>query len=470
MKKETKIQIGLRLLFASLVLMLGSKVAPMSAFVLAGMILSLPTFKFKSFHKMILGEGFTSEQEGQLEKLMNKAGEKNKEVIKVELESAVKGFCKVSDLEEKFVAMGLKSETIKELTDAVTKQGDELRKFLEKGTKNEIKHINTLIDDQAANLAKVANGEQRSVKMVIDRKTTVLTTAVSGNTMAVRLPDVGQLPYASMVLRPLFRQSGIGAGMNGTIRYYDQANITRGAVAKAENTAFPESVIDWIERTASAQKIADSIPVTKESLNDIEFVKGEIDRLLNINMALKEDYYLYAGTGNAPEIKGINVYATSKDAVIAAAPYLASVEEANFYDLIANLRVLLSTGKQSKYAMNVVLINPFDTLKYKLKKGADGHYVLPPFISQNGSIIDSVRVVESNQVTQNTLTAGDFRYGTIYDAQGLEIEMGMINDQFVKDAYTIKASQRELLLVRNVDADAFIKIDDVDAAVASLTA
>jgi hypothetical protein len=469
MKKETKIQIGLRLLFASLVMFMGAKVAPLSAMILAGLILSIPSFKFSQFHKMILGEGFTAEQETQLEKLMNKAGEKNKEVVKTEMESAVKGFAKMSDLEAKFIAMGLKEDTIKELTDAVTKQGEELRKFFDKG-KGEVKTISQLVDEKAAEIVKVAAGEQRTTKMIIDRKTTVLTTAVSGNTMGMRLPDVGQIPYMSMVLRPLFRQAGIGAGMNGTIRYYDQATVTRNTLAKAENTAFAESVIDWIERTASAQKITDSIPVTKESLNDIEFVKGELDRLLNINMALKEDFYLYAGTGVAPIITGINVYATSKDAVIAAAPYLASVEEANFYDLIANLRVLLSSGKQSKYAMNVVLVNPFDTLKYKLKKGADGHYVLPPFITADGKIIDSVRVVESNQVTQNTLTAGDFRYGTIYDAQGLEIEMGMINDQFVKDAYTIKASQRELLLVRNVDADAFIKIDDVDAAVASLTA
>ena len=408
--------------------------------------------------------------EKELEKLMNGVADKTKAAIKAEIEAATNGLMKKDDLAASLEKAGIKAEEIKKLTDAVEKQGLELQKMLAGGNKGAHKSMEEILEEKAQAIKQLASGEQRVIKLSLPtiQKTEVTRAAFASNTLGVRLPGIGELPYLGMVMAPLFRKATIGAGMNGTIRYYDQAAVTRNADFKAESAAYPESAISWIERTANAEKLADSIPVTKEAFNDIDFIKSELDRLLNLNLALKEDAALYSGDGNTPNIKGINVYATAKDATVLAAPYAASVNNANLYDLIAVLRVILSSSKQSKYAMSHVLLNPADVLKFKLKKGADGHYVLPPFISADGRYIDGCQVIESNQVTANTLCAGDFRYGTIYEAQGIEIEMGWINDQFVQDAMTIKASKRELLLVRNVDADAFLKITDIDAAVNGL--
>lgn len=410
-------------------------------------------------------------EEKEIKALLDGVAEKHKAAIKTEVENAVNaaGLMKTADLAAKFEAMGLKDGEIKKLTDAVEKQGEELRKIFEQG-QPAAKSIDQVIDEKAAEILKIAKGESSYMKVEIPKvqKTTVLTTAAGSSTLAMRLADVGQLAYLGSRMAPLFRKATIGPNMGGTIRYFDQSTVTRNAAGKAENTQYAESVIAWTEYSASVVKITDSIPVTKEALNDLGFVKSELDRLMNINMALKEDSQLYAGTGVAPELKGINVYATDKQATVIGAPYAGTVDNANVYDLIAVLRVVLTTSKQSKYMPDVVLMNPADILKFKLKKASDGHYILPPFIAQNGMVIDNVVVVESNQVTANTLTIGDFRYGTIYEAQGLEIEIGLIDKQFVQDAMTIKASKRELLLVRTADADAFAKLTDIDAAVAGL--
>jgi len=48
--------------------------------------------------------------------------------------------------------------------------------------------------------------------------------------------------------------------------------------------------------------------------------------------------------------------------------------------------------------------------------------------------VEGIRIVESSQVTPNTMLVGDFRYGTIYDLEDVVIEMGWINDQFIKNA------------------------------------
>jgi HK97 family phage major capsid protein len=122
------------------------------------------------------------------------------------------------------------------------------------------------------------------------------------------------------------------------------------------------------------------------------------------------------------------------------------------------------TNKGKKYLPNVMLMNPIDVLLYKLKKGNDGQYVLPPFIDQNGKVIDGMTVVESNQVAADTILAGDFRFGTVFDLEDTLIELGFIDKQFVQDTMTLKATKRTALLVRNVDADAFRSVVGVQAA------
>lgn len=409
-------------------------------------------------------------EEKELKALMEGFSANQNAVIKTEVEAATAGLMKSDELAAKLEAMGIKDGEIKALTDAVEKQGDALRKILEDGKPGAVKTMHQYLEERKDDIAKVASGEIQRIKIQMPNvnKTIVLTSDANDSTLANRLTDIGQMAYLGSKLAPLFRKATIGPNMGGTIRYFDQSTVTRNAAGKDENIAYAESVIDWTEYTASAVKITDSIPVTKEALNDFGFVKSELDRLMDINMALKEDQQLYAGTGVAPELKGINVYAVDKQAVVVASPYADSVDNANVYDLIAVLRVVLTTSKQSKYMPNIVLMNPIDILKFKLKKATDGHYVLPPFIAANGMIVDSISVVETNQVTANTLTIGDFRYGTIYEAQGMEVEIGLIDKQFVQDAMTIKASKRELLLVRTADADAFAKLTSISDAVTAL--
>jgi hypothetical protein len=88
-----------------------------------------------------------------------------------------------------------------------------------------------------------------------------------------------------------------------------------------------------------------------------------------------------------------------------------------------------------------------------------------PYWATGTNTIDGMRVVESSQVTENTCLVGDFRFGTVYDLEGVTLEMGWINDQFVQNAMTILAEKRLALLVRNIDAYAFCKCTDINAGI-----
>lgn len=408
-------------------------------------------------------------EEEEFNKLVSKVGEQSKTAIKTEVAEAAKGLVTADQLEEKLKAAGLEDGAINTLTEAVEKQGEEMRKLFEEKDSQNGKSVSEMIAEKAEDIKNIATGKIKGVDLSISQKAQVTRAGVSDTTMAMRLPEVGQLPYLGTVMSGLFRHAQVSPSSNGTIRYIDQDAITRGAASVAEAATKPESAITWIERTLQLEKIADSIPVTKEAFADVQFIESEIQRLLNTNLALKEDQQLWNGTGTTPQMKGVFTTALAFDAAAYALSSKPKVIEGTIYDLLAILRVEIMNGKQSAYMPNVAVLNPSDILRYKLAKASDGHYVLPPFIDQNGQVIDGMRVVESSQVTVNTLVVGDFNRGTIYDLENVEISMGYVNDQFVKNAMTILAEKRAGLLIRNVEADGFIKVTDIDASITAIT-
>ena len=390
-----------------------------------------------------------------LEGVAKEQGKAMKETVKTEVEAACAGLMKSDELASKLEAMGLKEDAIKNLTEAVAKQGTELSKFLI--GKKEGEEI-SLKDQIKASAEKIKDAVSKNGIFEMEvNKTQVARSAVSGSTMAMRLPDVGQLAYLGTKLDGLFRHAPVSPSSNGVIRYYDQNAITRNAASVAEGATKPESVITWIERTLNLEKIADSIPVTKEAFNDVYFIQSEIERLLNINLALKKDNLLFSGDGISPNIKGVYTSAIA----FVPATYAATVDQANVFDLMLTVKTDIESGRQSKYVANTVLINPADALKMRLIKDTQGRYIVPP-------ALDGLNIVESNQVTADTLLVGDFRFGTIYDLENVVISMGWINDQFVKNAFTILAEERLGLLIRNVDATGFEKVTSIAAALAAM--
>lgn len=405
--------------------------------------------------------------EKELQKLLDGVAQKNGDAIKLavktEIELATKGLLKSDELASKLETAGIKPEEIKNLISAVEKQGIELGKMINGGTGGPKKGLEELIEEKAAAIKAIATAPAGSanVKMSIN-KTQVTRASVGSTTMAMRLADVGQLAYLETTISDLFRHVQVSPSSNGVLRYYDQATVTRGAAAVAEGATKPESAITWAERTMIIEKIADSIPVTKEAWNDVGFIKGEIDKLLRVNLALKVDDLLYDGDGVTPNLKGVY---TSAGAFVTT-PYADSVNNANLFDLIIVVASDIANARSGKYKANTVLLNPINTLGLKTLKDADGRYLSPNWA--NGDTIGGLRIVESSQVAANTMVVGDFRYGTIYDLEDVNIEMGWINDQFIKNAFTILAEQRLGLLIRTVDETAFRKVTNITTALADL--
>jgi HK97 family phage major capsid protein len=106
----------------------------------------------------------------------------------------------------------------------------------------------------------------------------------------------------------------------------------------------------------------------------------------------------------------------------------------------------------------------------KLEKDADGNYLLPLYFSADGMSIDGVPVYATPLVPQNTAYVFDSTKGTIYTERMIQIEMADEHGtDFLEDFVRIKGSMRKQLLVRSVNQNAFLKIEDIAAAKAALT-
>jgi hypothetical protein len=106
--------------------------------------------------------------------------------------------------------------------------------------------------------------------------------------------------------------------------------------------------------------------------------------------------------------------------------------------------------------------------KYKLKKDANKNYVMPPFVSADGKVIDGMLVVEVNQMADNVLVVGERKFGTVYAMNGVTFAQGEVANQFIEDEMTLKVRKRVLFLIRNSDKNGFYKVTDIDAALTTL--
>ena len=375
--------------------------------------------------------------------------------VKMKAEATKEIATKIKELREEINETN--KEQLKMLNEAIKAQGLAITKLMKSGggvpTQKTIEDYLYSIKDE------LKNARQSTVTI----KTDVTSASVGSSAFALDVPGVGQLATRFTKFLGLFNKGTISQGQGGTVRYVDQATVTRNAAWVAEAGVKPESAITWVVKTIPMETVADTIPVTNQALYDIPFMASEIRNFLLKNVDLKIDSSLWNGSGVTPNIYGVY---TRADEYVAVA---SGITDANIYDLVMSMKT--SIIGSTSYDPNFVLINPSDKTKYMtLKKDGNNNYVLPPFVEMlNGKMfIDGMEVITSSAITADTMLVGDFTYGTVYTAGGIKIDIGLIDKQFVENMVTVRAEQEMALLVKDSNTDAFAKETGIAAGLVTL--
>ena len=353
---------------------------------------------------------------------------------------------------------GLKNE-VAQLKEVAKTQGETLANFK---TANETRTPKTFTEDLKSALdtgidkiKSVKNGNASGTGEMTLKAVT--SASVIDSTASYWLNGIGKQPVRRIFLDSMFAQGSVGMESGGTITYWDQNTLSRNASNVAECGLIPESDIDWKEYSIQFTKVADSIPICAEAMEDYAFIESEVRNFLLENVLLQNDVNILAGVDTASQ-------------TWVAGAFAGTITTPSTYDVIKVGKTQVeNSGQNNSYSPNVVLMNPTDYTAMMLVKTTDGQYLYPMYMQTSEMIVDGMMIITSSLVTQDTMYIFDSSKGTIYNMRGLSIDMASEHaDDFLHDRIRLRATLRKAFLIRNVNANAFLKVDSIATAITLL--
>lgn len=365
---------------------------------------------------------------------------KNESVSKAEL---IEMMSKVKDLETKGEEVNALKTNLEEVALKV------LDLETKGATKKETESLKSILESKKEDLARMKEKSGASVQF----------TMKAAGTMALSTNVTGQVPQAereSGITRIVRRNPfilelvNVGTIMSNVWEWVEQKNEDGGAAMTAEGAAKSQADFDLVVASANVKKVTAYIKVTKEMLDDVELMRSEIDQELTELIQLRIDDQLLNGTGATVNLVGINQNATA----YAAGSFGLAIPEPNNFDV---LRTAINQVRVNLFEPTYIVMHPTDVTAMDLAKASDGHYVLPPFASNDGTIVSGIRVVANTGVAVDNFLVGDFTKAGVRFKEGLTINVGYENDDFTKNLVTILAEARLVQRVKSNHYGAFVK-------------
>jgi HK97 family phage major capsid protein len=210
------------------------------------------------------------------------------------------------------------------------------------------------------------------------------------------LRDPGYVPYASAPLMvtdliPMLPTK------QAAVKYMEQTTRTNNAAERAEGGAYGEAALALTERSVTVETVGVWLPVTDEQLDDEEEAAAMIDMDLPFMLRQRIDLQALVGDGSTPNVLGVN----NKPSIQTQAKGADVVMDA-IHKAATKVRV---TGRALPDA---VVFHPNDWEAVRLTRTADGIYILGNPQDPGPDRIWGLRVVQSDNQTENTAVVGDF--------------------------------------------------------------
>ncbi|QLF83984.1 major capsid protein [Gordonia phage Upyo] len=270
--------------------------------------------------------------------------------------------------------------------------------------------------------------------------------------------------YDRTIVKPRYERPtiadlcGSGTISGQAISYFVEAGMEGGFANVAEGAAKPQiSFGNPTAKVDALKKIAGWIDMTDEFIEDLPFLKSEIDTRLMYQLKMYEELQLLRGNGTGQNILGL----TNRSGVqVQAAP---ASEDGNA-DAVFQAMTKISTA--TALTADALVIHPLDYERFRLSKDGNGQYFGGGFFQGqygNGGMMDNpplwgLRTVVTTVANQGEVLLGAFRIGaTVYRKGGVRVDATNTHaDNFTNNKVTVRAEERVALAVRYPAA--FIKV------------
>ena len=355
-----------------------------------------------------------------------------------------------SDLES---LKGLEAKS-QDIEKAIAKFEGRLEAMSEKAVEPKIERLSlgkALAKTYTDNIEAIKSTIEKGGKMNLEVKDTTITADYTG--------DYALTDFDSVVDRTVRKRYGILENVNSGstdskfVTYVQQTADTNGTWT-AEAIAKSEGQPTWSEISEEVKKIATYVKVSKEMLEDLSFIRSEINNDLMTGLRESIEQALLSGAGGT-SIKGL------LDASMGLPTYNGSfddeVRDANISDLI---RVVKAQVEASNFSPTHVVLNPEDIAKLQLTKDSGGQYTYPMFLpNQMGDgemVIAGMRVISSTYMTAGNYLVGDMSKVNVKFRNNMTLEVGLDANDFTRNMVTILAEARLVSYVKNNEKYAFV--------------
>lgn len=358
------------------------------------------------------------------------------------LKTSVEDSSTSDELKSVFAGLEAKFESMKEKADAGKKASMSLKESIMSVYQESI--------DKIRDIKEKGGVIQLAVKVAGDM---TITDNYSGGTVGLSAlePGVARVVRRRPFMRQLVNSSGI---LSKFAVWIEQANPDpndAGMVGEGINK--PQSDFDLVERSSQTKKIATWIKVSKEMVDDIPFMRGEINNELLELVELKLDQQILLGDGLGDNLTGLDGFTTP---FTPAAQFVGTIPTANNSDV---LRVALAQIENANFIPNFIICNPDDAAAMELTKTTVGEYTYPMFVPQADGItrVKGVPVVVNPGVPTGEYYVGDFSKANLRIREDLNIQVGYINDDFTRNMMTVLCEARACFYVKSNHIPAFVK-------------
>ena len=211
----------------------------------------------------------------------------------------------------------------------------------------------------------------------------------------------------------------------------------------AENVAKPESALTFTSDSEEVKTIAHWIPISKQALDDSNFLRSYVDSRMMYGLALKVDTELLVGTGLLGTIEGIY---TGRTAYAMDSPL----------DYTTKLDVLRDAKGQleiTNYMADFVVLNPADWADIELAKETAGMYIFSHPAGEIAQRIWGMRVVLSNSMVAGTFLVGSSMGAQVWARNTASLAISFEDQSnFIKNMATLLAEERIALTIYNAKA------------------
>lgn len=308
------------------------------------------------------------------------------------------------------------------------------------------------MEDNKAVIAEVRSGNMRELPGMHIRADNPMTTGTVNVGSSVLLPNAGVNLGAVNDLnrtKPTF-WNRLRKGRTGLNPFFwvNKTNKLGNATFIGEGVLKNLASFELTVEQSNAKKVAERFRVSTELLHDIDGMQSLIENEARFEVEVAANTASLTGTLSSTSPAGITTLASA---------FTLTTVDVQLPNNLDAIRAAVAQLKTLNFDRDIVaFINPIDGAELDMAKGTDGHYILPPFTTSDGTSLKGVTIIEDNNIAVGFLLIGDMSKYHILMYQDFFVRWGLDSDDFSKNLITMIAEMRFHQYFGANDAGAFI--------------